>query len=132
MMKSGRQIARGSVTAALWGTLSITVVAQPPYTTAQANAGEIEFDRKCAECHEPLDGFPRRAPALFGADFEDRWRERPVRDLFVRMRDGMPPAGVRPTGDGFTNVLAYLLRLNGQSAGTVPLDPLSYEPLFAP
>jgi hypothetical protein len=52
-----------------------------------------------------------------------------VRDLFVRMRDGMPPMGVRPRGDGYANILAFLLRDNGRLAGVVPLDPLSYDRL---
>ncbi len=108
-----------------------TVVgAQPGFTAAQAEAGRVEFERRCAECHEATDGFPRRAPALTGPAFEDRWRGRRVRDLFVRMRDGMPPAGVRPGGESYTNILAYLLRQSGLPAGADPLDPLSYDPFL--
>lgn len=55
-----------------------------------------------------------------------------MRDLFVRMRDGMPPIGVRPRGDAYTNILAFLLRSNGRLAGGVPLDPLSYDRLTLP
>ena len=52
-----------------------------------------------------------------------------MRQLFVRMRDGMPPVGVHPRGDGYTNILAFLLRKNGRTAGAEPLDPLSYDRL---
>ena len=55
-----------------------------------------------------------------------------MRDLFVRMRDGMPPIGVRPRGDAYANILAFLLRDNGRPAGVVPLDPLSYDRLALP
>ena len=120
------------LTVVVWNALPATIGAQSTYTAAQADAGRLEYDRRCAECHEASDGFPRRAPALSGPGFEDRWGERRIRDLFVRMRDGMPPAGVRPRGESYTNVLAYLLRLNSVPAGATPLDPLSYEPLLRP
>ncbi|HIE94061.1 MAG TPA: cytochrome c [Acidobacteria bacterium] len=101
----------------------------PGFTEAQASAGQVEFARKCAPCHAPDDGGERRAPALSGPSFRDKWGDRRVRQLFVRMRDGMPPVGVRPRGDGYTNILAFLLRKNGRTAGAEPLDPLSYDRL---
>lgn len=106
------------------------VSAQGPYTAAQADAGQVEFERKCAGCHEPDARGGRRAPALSGPGFLDKWGDRRVRDLFVRMRDGMPPIGVRPRGDAFTHILAHLLRANGVPPGPAELDPLSYDPLF--
>ena len=42
----------------------------------------------------------------------------------------MPPAGVRPGGESYTNILAYLLRQSGLPAGADPLDPLSYDPFL--
>ncbi len=99
------------------------------YTPGQALAGQQEFVRGCAECHLPGPDGSRRAPALSGAAFRSRWVDRRVRDLFVRMRDGMPPIGVRPRGEGYANILAFLLQENGQNAGARPLDPLSYDRL---
>ena len=99
------------------------------YTVGQAMAGQKEFARRCAECHLPEPDGSRLAPALAGSEFRNRWVGRRVRDLFVRMRDGMPPTGVRPRGGGYTNILAFLLQANGQRVGEAPLDPLSYAPL---
>ena len=73
-----------------------------------------------------------RAPPLSGLSFRSKWGDRRVRDLFVRMRDGMPPMGVRPRGNAYANILAFLLRENGRPAGVVPLDPLSYDRLALP
>ncbi|MDE0829682.1 MAG: cytochrome c [Vicinamibacterales bacterium] len=120
--------------------LSASVAAQqeaspssgPVFTIEQATAGRVEFERTCAPCHAPADGAERRAPPLSGPSFRDKWGDRRVRDLFVRMRDGMPPIGVRPRGDAYTNILAFLLRSNGRLAGGVPLDPLSYDRLTLP
>jgi len=96
-------------------------------TEEQAEAGRVVFERKCAACHVPDAGGVRRAPTLIGQRFLSKWGARKVRDLFVRMRNGMPPTGVRPRGDGYTNILAFLLHSNGQPAGTETLDPLSYD-----
>ena len=101
----------------------------PVFTSEQATAGRLEFERSCARCHAPADGAERRAPALSGPRFREKWGDRRVRDLFVRMRDGMPPIGVRPRGDGYASILAFLLRDNGRPAGAAPLDPLSYDRL---
>ena len=121
------------------GLLILTVTAgaaQAPspgasFTEAQAGTGQIEFERKYASCHLPDADGERLAPALIGPRFLGVWGDRRVRDLLVRMRDGMPPIGVRPRGDGYTNILAFLLRENGQPAGSAPLDPLSYGRLTA-
>ena len=99
------------------------------YTKAQADAGRVAFDRKCASCHMPDASGDRRAPALTGSRFLNRWGDRRVRDLFVRMRAGMPPIGVRPTGDAFTAIIAFLLQANGLPAGTEALDATSYDTL---
>jgi len=95
----------------------------PGFTEAQASAGQVEFARKCAPCHAPDDGGERRAPALSGPSFRDKWGDRRVRQLFVRMRDGMPPVGVRPRGDGYTNILAFLLHRGGGATRPAQLRP---------
>ncbi len=96
------------------------------FTEEQAEAGRAQFERRCAACHMPDANGVLRAPGLVGRRFLSRWGDRRVRDLFVRMRSGMPPVGVRPRGDGFANILAYLLQANGVPTGTEVLDPLSY------
>ncbi len=62
-----------------------------------------------------------------GLEVIKAWSDRRVRDLSVRMRDGMPPIGVRPREDDHTNVLAFLLRAKRLAAVAEPLDPLSYD-----
>jgi mono/diheme cytochrome c family protein len=106
-----------------------TVQGGARYTEEQSDAGRVEFERKCASCHMPDASGDRRAPALVGPGFRGRWGDRRVRDLFVRMRAGMPPIGVRPRAGGFTRILAYLLQANGLPAGPEALDPLSYGKL---
>ena len=114
--------------------VATTAMAQPPppnlaFTASQAEAGHIEFEQKCASCHMPATDGQRLAPMLIGPQFLSKWGHRRARDLFVRMRDGMPPIGVRPRGDGYANILAFLLRENGGQAGSDALDPLSYDRL---
>lgn len=114
--------------------IATPAISQPPppnlaFTAAQAEAGHIEFEHKCALCHMPDTDGRRVAPVLIGPKFLSEWGNRRVRDLFVRMRDGMPPIGVRPRGDGYANILAFLLRENGGQAGSDALDPLSYDRL---
>jgi len=59
------------------------------------------------------------------------WSDRLVCGLFVRMRDGMPPIGVRPRGDPYTNILlAFLLQAKRLAAWAEALDPLSYDRLL--
>jgi mono/diheme cytochrome c family protein len=118
-----------AVGASAFPALGTQAPATVTYTPGQALAGQQEFARRCAECHLSQPDGSRRAPALSGAAFRSRWVDRRVRDLFVRMRDGMPPIGVRPRGEGYANILAFLLQENGQNAGARPLDPLSYDRL---
>ena len=78
-------------------------------TEAQVCAGPIEFERKCASCHLPDAEGERRALALIGPRFVSTWGDRHVCNLFVRMRDGMPPIGARPRGDAYTNILILIV-----------------------
>ena len=93
------------------------------FTAAQATAGQVEFKRLCADSHLPDSAADNRSPALIGGRFIDTRTNR-------RVRDGTPPVGVRPRGNDYTNILAFLLQAHGLAAGTEPLDPLSYEKLW--
>ncbi len=97
----------------------------PPFTATQAQTGRVEC--KCSSRHLPGPDGDRPAPSLMGLEVIKAWSDRRVRDLSVRMRDGMPPIGVRPREDDHTNVLAFLLRAKRLAAGAEPLDPLSYD-----
>ena len=95
----------------------------PPFTATQAQTGRVEFKCKCSSRHLPGPDGDRPAPSLMGLEVIKAWSDRRVRDLSVRMRDGMPPVGVRPREDDHTNVLAFLLQAKRLAAGAEPLDP---------
>jgi len=90
----------------------------PPavYTEEQATHGEAVFMKVCNECHT--------RPDYSSADFKLRWNGQSAYDLFDRIRTTMPdskPGGLQP--DEYLDVTAFLLKLNGYPAGTVPLAP---------
>ena len=95
---------------------------RPLFTAAQATPGQVELERRCDDYHLPDPG-DTRAPTLTGGRFIANRTNR-------RVRDGMPPVGVRPRGNHDTNILGFLLQAHGLAAGTEPLDPLSYEKLW--
>ena len=102
-----------------------------PFTATKAQTGRVEFKCKCSSRHLPGPDGNRPAPSLMGLEVIKAWSDRRVRDLSVRMRDGIPPIGVRPREDDYTNVLAFLLQAKRLAAGAEPLDPLSYRQTLA-
>ena len=76
----------------------------------QAVRGMSVFTKTCVECHTKTD--------VTGADFKIKWHGRPVYDLFDVIRTTMPddkPGSMPP--EQYIDVIAYLLRINGASAG---------------
>lgn len=89
-------------------------VAPPTYTDSQATRGEAWFASACQECHPSSD--------FSGADFKLRWTGRPALDLFKRISTTMPEAAPGSLSRRtYTDIVSYLMRLNGLPAGTVPL-----------
>ena len=105
--------------------------APPPFTVTQAQTVQVQFKCKCSSRHLPDPDGDRPAPSLMGPEGIKAWSDHRVCGLFVRMRDGMPPTGVRPRGDAYTNILlAFLLQAKRLAAWAEALDPLSYDRLL--
>jgi len=93
-----------------------------PFTAAQANAGRATYQATCARCHLSDMKGTFEAPALFGGNFMNTWRNRPTTDLFARIRNTMPltdPGSLSDTDAA--NLVAYILQANGATAGAQTL-----------
>jgi alcohol dehydrogenase (cytochrome c) len=91
------------------------------FRAEQAAAGKAAYEGNCATCHlEDLAGSV--GPPLTGPAFRSGWSDRPVRELFNLIRGTMPPGAEGSLSDEFyTNILAYILQVNGHAAGSEPL-----------
>ena len=90
------------------------------YTDAQATLGEKAYQMYCASCHA----------TSFHTDqqFRANWFGRTVYDLFKTLKTTMPDDNVGGlTDDEYTRVIAYILKLNGFSAGTDSLKADTLE-----
>ena len=87
------------------------------YSEGQANKGAKTFAKSCEGCHAPF--------FFTGSRFDEAWAGRAVFELWDRIRSTMPgdnPGGLSPSQ--YTEVVAYILRLNGYPAGkdVLPTD----------
>lgn len=87
------------------------------YSAAQATRGEQTYMSTCVSCHPPS--------TYKGAVFLN-WQGRTLAELLEFLTDKMPknePGSLTPKE--YTQVVAYLLKLNGMPAGRVdlPADP---------
>lgn len=76
----------------------------------QAVRGMTIFTKTCVECHTLSD--------VTGSDFKLNWHTRPVFELFDVISTTMPddtPGSMKP--EQYADIVAYLLRINGASAG---------------
>lgn len=84
------------------------------YTLAQAARGRDVFANSCQSCHTPTQHS--------GPPFRNKWFGRTLGELFGYIRREMPKNEPRSMSDeDYVRALAYLLRMNGMPAGTVPL-----------
>lgn len=84
------------------------------YTDSQALRGKQWFDASCLHCHAVKD--------MTSPDFRVRWSGRSALELFVRIRETMPedePGTL--SSRTYTDIVAYLMQLNGLVAGVQPL-----------
>src|ERR1700734_24231 len=109
-------------TAGLWaaGAGAQTKSAPGPFTDAQAQAGQVLYNSRCASCHDAGGETIR----LVGAGFTDTWKTRSTRDLYTRIKTTMPfnDPGSLSDGDA-ASVVAYVLKANGGVAGSADLTP---------
>jgi quinoprotein glucose dehydrogenase len=91
------------------------------YTTVQAIRGKVNFTGSCERCHgATLAG--GTGPSLTGTRFMSSWENESVYELFIKIRDTMPPNfGTALTDEAKLDVVAYLLQANGFPAGSTEL-----------
>jgi mono/diheme cytochrome c family protein len=90
---------------------------QGVYTDAQAARGKKEFESACIRCHGgDLGGVS--APALKGDRFMQSFGNGSVDQLYLKIRDTMPPNfGTSISDDAKIDVVSYILQTNGYPAG---------------
>jgi cytochrome c len=126
--------------------MATTAVAAPGtsagvYTTAQAASGATVYAQRCALCHGKSGEGTWEVPALKGR-FMANWGKSSVAALADYVGRAMPQfaPGTLDAKDK-TDVLAYLLQINGQPAGANPLPeaaallaamPIDAVPMPAP
>jgi mono/diheme cytochrome c family protein len=94
---------------------------QGVYTTAQAERGRATFNTACLRCHGP-DLAGNTAPALKGERFQSSWGGDTIENLFVKIRDTMPPNfGTILDDQTKLDIVSYILQVNGFPAGKTEL-----------
>ena len=111
--------------ALIGGVIALCVHAQaagPTFTTAQSEQGKSAYAQNCASCHgQDLDD-GEFAPPLKGVSFIQQWGGRSADGLFTYIGTMMPPANRGGLGaETYTQLLAYLLEVNGVQPGNQPL-----------
>ena len=106
--------------------------AEAPFTEAQAAAGQAAYAQRCAACHGSTLSGGGEAPALSGSTFMDTWGTHSTQELFVRIRESMPPEN--PNGlsaDSYASIVAFLLKANGAQAGASAFTPATNVPIHS-
>ena len=84
------------------------------FNSTQADRGGTTFDEVCSECHTTSE--------FRGRTFQSNWGRRTVYSLFRTVRSTMPddnPGGLDE--QVYLDVVAYILSMNGHSAGSSEL-----------
>ncbi|MCZ6829267.1 MAG: cytochrome c, partial [Gammaproteobacteria bacterium] len=100
-------------------TMSVHAWAGPDISLeAQADAGKRQYDRVCVDCHRPSLRGSAHGPELAGKEFLGIWGSRSTGDLFLRIKNTMPPGGNADLADAdYLNLVAYILQANAGGAG---------------
>ncbi len=94
----------------------------PQFTAAQVSAGKTVYNSNCAVCHGSTMTNGTFGTPLAGEYFTKMWKGKTVRAFYDRANKTMPPAapGSLPK-DSYTDIVAYILELNGFKAGSMEL-----------
>ena len=107
--------------ALLFATSEVIIARQAPvppvFTAQQAAAGRNAYATSCASCHMPDLSGSNDAPPLAGPVFMSTWRARTTKDLFEYLSASMPPGGASLNTEIYESITAYILEVNGASAG---------------
>lgn len=99
------------------------------YSAAQATRGQTAYGETCSRCHQPSLGGADESPALAGGAFLSNWSGFTLAELQDRIRTTMPRNDPGIYGRQLvTDVLAYMLQVNGFPAGAADL-PVEAEAL---
>ena len=111
--------------AALVSTQPAKSVWDGVFTKQQADRGKEAYGRACTSCHrDDLSGNEDGAPALRGAVFSERWKDRPLSEFYFVLRETMPqdePASL--TTQAYVDIISFILSGNNMSAGEGELAP---------
>ena len=111
----------------------VTLPAAGLYTAAQADRGRTAYERHCVECHHITLRGTGHGPPLKGGAFLSKWGGQPVGDLRRYIRTSMSTTVPASAGESvFTDMTAYLLRVNGFAAGARELTADRSDPIGAP
>ncbi len=117
------------------------------FTSAQAEAGRVDYERTCGQCHTPtllgrkggadahelppiqsLSEYYQKfigpkgwVPPLAGPVFMSRWGSRTAAQLIARFQETVDSFGFEDDREFTVNVTAYILHVNGARAGRQPL-----------
>ncbi|MCG8415174.1 MAG: cytochrome c [Pseudomonadales bacterium] len=93
------------------------------YSAEQASRGEASFMASCASCHANDLRGNSNSPGLVGVGFLFLWEDRPLAELFNKMRSEMPTdrPGSLSTAV-YLDLLAFILQRNGYPAGDSDLS----------
>ena len=135
------------------GSACLVLTAQQPtssgiFTSSQAEAGRLAYERTCGKCHTntlmgrnggpgelpPIDSLPvsyqefigktNRVPPLAGKVFLSRWGQKTAAELIARFQITASDPSFQFQGmedDTTVNITAYVLQVNGAKAGTQEL-----------
>ncbi len=96
-----------------------SLLASGTFTAAQADRGRTQYEANCVACHGPEASGGQFAPPLKGAAFMATWSVRPAAALYTYVHDNMPPGGSGSLSEAnYSAIVAYLLQVNGGTAGT--------------
>ena len=92
------------------------------FTEQQARRGQTVYAESCASCHGPHLNDGQFGPPVKGTAFKARWHDQLPDALWTAIVKRMPPASPGSLDSRtYADVEAYLLRENGEKAGTAQL-----------
>jgi PQQ-dependent dehydrogenase (s-GDH family) len=94
----------------------------PQYSAEQAAAGKASYNSNCAVCHGNTMTNGTFGPPLAGEYFDNAWGGKTLRTLYDRARTMPPSAAGSLDDETYTNIIAYILEVNGVKAGGVKLQ----------